>query len=198
MRKSKVKYHWDDTGTMEIEIHGNEYANIRYRPSSKFVQETLAKFSKNAANQSKTESNKLIPISSKTPQKRFKSKIREYPKSSFSELSCCVKENMLKGNWDLLADNFDDMAKILCKEKRHIDEIKCLLLSFHIRMNTGEFVIDSSLVERIKIAARFYNIHCSEVILQYRELVKHPVTPTLNYEIDEACQIIRNIWSGIW
>lgn len=208
MKKSKVKFSWDDTGTIDIDIHGNEYATVRYKPSDKFVQETIAKFAKINGNESKTKSNKLTPINRKPSQKRFNSltggisKRASYGESSqrltFEDLSRSVECNTRKGNWELLAKNYEDMAIILCCEGKRNDEIKCLLLAFHIRLNTGEFVADRMVIKRIKTSAKVCNVHLSEIYARYRELVRHPILPETKYGVEEVCQIISDIWGNIW
>ena len=54
MEKQKIEFSWEDTGKLDIEVVGNLSATLRYRPSDKFVEETLAKFRKNTDSPSKT------------------------------------------------------------------------------------------------------------------------------------------------
>lgn len=54
MEKQKIEFSWEDTGTLDIEVVGNLSATLRYKPSDKFVAETLAKFRKNTGKPSKT------------------------------------------------------------------------------------------------------------------------------------------------
>ena len=54
MEKQKIEFSWEDTGKLDIEVVGNLSATLRYKPSDKFVEETLAKFRKNTDNPSKT------------------------------------------------------------------------------------------------------------------------------------------------
>lgn len=49
MEKNLIKLDWEDTGHLEIEVFGNQNARLRYRPSDKFVAETIAKFRKKTA-----------------------------------------------------------------------------------------------------------------------------------------------------
>lgn len=53
MKSQKIDFSWEDTGHLEIEVFGNQNARLRYRPSDKFVAETLAKFRKKTAIASK-------------------------------------------------------------------------------------------------------------------------------------------------
>lgn len=54
MEKQKIEFSWEDTGKLDIEVIGNLSATLRYRPSDKFVAETLAKFRKTTEDASKT------------------------------------------------------------------------------------------------------------------------------------------------
>lgn len=54
MKKETIEFSWEDTGTLDIEVVGNLSATLRYKPSDKFVAETLAKFRKNTEKPSKT------------------------------------------------------------------------------------------------------------------------------------------------
>lgn len=51
--KQKIEFHWENTGTLDIEVEDNLSATLRYKPSDKFVAETIAKFRKNTEKPSK-------------------------------------------------------------------------------------------------------------------------------------------------
>lgn len=67
MEKQKIEFSWEDTGTLDIEVVGNLSATLRYRPSDKFVAETLAKFRKNTDNPSKTPRPPNTKVETKEP-----------------------------------------------------------------------------------------------------------------------------------
>lgn len=66
----KLEFNWDDTGKLEIGVDGNRSATLRYEVSPKVVQETLAKFTKNTANQDSCKSNKTTYPNCKNPKNR--------------------------------------------------------------------------------------------------------------------------------
>ena len=57
MKKSTdtIQFDWKNTGKLDINVDGNLSATIRYKPSDKFVKETLEKLNKKPANQSNYE-----------------------------------------------------------------------------------------------------------------------------------------------
>lgn len=69
MEKQKIEFSWEDTGKLDIEVVGNLSATLRYRPSDKFVAETLAKFRKNTEKPSKTPRPPNTKVETKGPQK---------------------------------------------------------------------------------------------------------------------------------
>lgn len=54
MKRQEIEFSWDGTGKLEIEMFGNQKARLSYRPSEKFVAETLAKFRQTTYNRSKS------------------------------------------------------------------------------------------------------------------------------------------------
>lgn len=210
MSKKRIRYNWDETGTLDIRVDGNQNATLRYRPSSQFVQETLAKFSKTAGNGSKTEIHKLTPPNTKSSQNGSKSPTIDIcdriayssriQRSSFADLSREVRYNMRKGNWVSLVKNYEQMAEILHLERKHYDELKCLLLAFHIRLSgAGETAVaDDSLVGKSKEAAKLAKMSLGCVVDLYKSEIDSHITPTHLYSVDEACRIYCTIWQGIW
>ena len=67
MKKETIELSWEDTGTLDIEVVGNLSATLRYKPSDKFVAETLAKFRKNTEKPSKTPRPPNTKVKSKEP-----------------------------------------------------------------------------------------------------------------------------------
>lgn len=210
MPKKNIRYEWDETGTLDIRVDGNQNATLRYRPSSQFVQETLAKFSKTAGNGSKTESHKLTTPETKSSQNGSKCLINGFsdrlsysvnvPRTSFADLSKEARYNMRKGNWVSLVKNYEQMAEILHIEGKYYDELKCLLLAFHIRLSgAGECsVADDSIVGKSKEASRLAKMSLGCVIDLYKSEIDSHITPTHLYSVDEACRIYCTIWQTMW
>lgn len=107
---------------------------------------------------------------------------------------------MRKGNWVSLVKNYEQMAEILHIEGKHYDELKCLLLAFHIRMSgVGEqSVFDDSLVGKSKEAAKLAKLSLGCVLELYKNEIDSHITPTHLYSVDEACRIYCTIWQTMW
>ncbi len=210
MSKKNIRYEWEETGTLDIMVDGNQNATLRYRPSSQFVQETLAKFSKTAGNGSKHENLKTSLPNTKSSQNGSKSPKNDIydriayssniQRSSFTDLSREVLYNMRKGNWDLLAKNYVRMAELLHLEEKYYDEVKCLLLAFHLRLSGAKekSVVDDSLVATSKEAAKLAKMGLGNVIELYKSEIDGHITPTHLYSVDEACRIYCTIWQSMW
>ena len=67
MMKPKSEFEWEETGKLRIRSDNGRSAALRFFPSNKVISKTLAKFTKNDANQSNSE-NGIIPYLEKKKQ----------------------------------------------------------------------------------------------------------------------------------
>ena len=169
-----------EAGRLVIEMHGNAFADISFEPSPTLCKEYAAKFCKGSATASKTD---LLPNTHAklNPAKQQNSASYEH---SFSELSAMARLHIRNGNFGLYSKDLFDMASIVKKEDKRIDELKLRMMKFHIDLS-GLEVLPFIDWENVDLAGQAYRSSKERVSIDelFFDTIKASMTPRHDFTV---------------
>ena len=170
-----------EAGRLEIEMHGNAFANISFEPSPTLCKEYAAKFCKIPDTVSKTN---LQPNTHKNFNLAKKQNSGLY-EQSFAELSARARWDIRNGNFSSYSQDLYAMSLILKKEDKRIDELKLRMMKFHIDLSGLEDppFIDWENIDLAIQAVASSGIEEQEINDLFFDTVKASMTPYHDFTV---------------
>ena len=159
-------------------MHGNAFADISFEPSPTLCKEYAAKFCKGSATASKTD----LPPNTHTKLNPVKQQNLAPYEHSFSEFSAMARLHIRNGNFGLYSKDLLDMASIVKKEDKRIDELKLRMMKFHIDLSGLDEppYIDW---ENVELAGRALQLSGTNLDELFFDTIKASMTPRHDFTV---------------
>lgn len=206
-REETIVYNWEETGRLEIDVHGNQFARIRFTPSPAIFENICSQSRKISANNDKKD---LQPSTTKEtkPRKTQKSASQGHTISEgeeqrdmkesqnvepFARISRRAMNRIIEKNFAAYSCDLHEMSCIVSAEGRYHDLLKISMMKFHLDLSglSREPYVDPITVEFAKNAIEQSGMKREDVDELFLSTIKPHMTPTHYFTVPGSLRMFH-------
>ena len=210
--KETIVYEWEKTGRLEIAVHGNQYALLRFDPAPSLFENPPLQFRKTLANPAKMDlQSHNTPKNTPRKSRNFAShehtygetEERRYMKESrntepFAILSRQAKEHIIGKDFGAYSEDLREMSLVVESEGKYEDALKISMMKFHIDLSglDSEPHIDRENIEVARNSIERKNYSSESIENLFRKTIHANMTPSHCFTVSGSLRIFKLALDG--